>query len=139
MGETTDQIESRIEDNREDLKSNLQELESRVKSATDWRRYFKEHTGAMIAVAFGGGALLSTMIGGRRRDVPSTPAVTSGSSARSWTAGPKDKVFENLDTIKSALIGVAATRFKGMLGEVVPGFTEHLAKAESDRNPGSTH
>jgi hypothetical protein len=71
MGQTTDQIESQIEIKRQELKSNLQELEARVKSATDWRRYFKEHTGAMIAVAVGGGALLSAMIGQRRRDVPS--------------------------------------------------------------------
>ena len=65
MGQTTDQIERRIEHTREDLKSNLRELEARVKSATDWRRYFREHTGAMIAAAVGGGMLLSTMLGAR--------------------------------------------------------------------------
>lgn len=65
MGETTDQIESRIEDERQDLKSNLRELERRVKSATDWRRYFRDHTGTMIAAAFGGGMLLSTLIARR--------------------------------------------------------------------------
>lgn len=65
MGQTTDQIENQIENKREDLKSNLHELETRVKTATDWRHYFTEHTGAMIAAAFGGGVLLATMLGGR--------------------------------------------------------------------------
>jgi hypothetical protein len=63
MVQTTDEIESHIENKREDLKSDLQELESRVKSATDWRHYFRNHTGAMIAAAFGGGFLLSIMVG----------------------------------------------------------------------------
>lgn len=65
MGQTTDQIENHIESKREDLKSNLQELQNRVKSATDWRRYFREHTGTVLAVAFGGGMLVSRMIGKR--------------------------------------------------------------------------
>jgi ABC-type Zn2+ transport system substrate-binding protein/surface adhesin len=37
MGETKDQIENQIEDAREDLGSNLQELERKVKSVTDWK------------------------------------------------------------------------------------------------------
>jgi ElaB/YqjD/DUF883 family membrane-anchored ribosome-binding protein len=65
MGQTTDQIENHIEHKREDLKSNLQELKTRVKSAMDWRHYFREHTGTMIAAAFGVGILLSTVIGKR--------------------------------------------------------------------------
>ena len=63
MGQTTEQIESHIEHKRADLKSNLQELETRVKSATDWRHYFERHTGTMIAAAFGGGIVLSILIG----------------------------------------------------------------------------
>jgi hypothetical protein len=74
MGQTTDQIESHIENKREDLKSNLQELESRVKSATDWRHYFHNHTGAMVAAAFGGGVLLSALVGkGKRAAAASAP------------------------------------------------------------------
>jgi hypothetical protein len=37
------------------------------------------------------------------------------------------------------LVGAAATKLKNMLGEVVPGFTEHLAKTETDRGRESTH
>jgi ElaB/YqjD/DUF883 family membrane-anchored ribosome-binding protein len=63
MGQTTDQIERHIEHKRADLKSNLRELETRAKSATDWRHYFKEHTWTMLAVAFSGGLLLARMLG----------------------------------------------------------------------------
>jgi hypothetical protein len=139
MGQTTDQIENQIENKREDLKSNLQELETRVKTATDWRHYFVEHTGTMIAAAFGGGVLLAAMLGGRSNRASLSQAGGSSEPARPWTRGTKHEVLENLDSIKSALVGAAVTRFKGILGEVVPGFTEHLAKAEADRGRESTH
>ena len=139
MGQRIDQIENQIENKREDLKSNLQELETRVKTATDWRHYFAEHTGAMIAAAFCGGVLLAAMLGGRGNRAAPGQAVSSSASARPWTRGTKHEVLENLDSIKSALVGAATTRFKGMLGEIVPGFTEHLAKAEADRGREPTH
>ena len=137
MGQTTDQIEDQIENRREDLKSNLQELETRVKTATNWRHYFAEHTGTMIAAAFGGGVLLAAMLGGRSNRASLSQA--GSSESRRWTTGARHEVLENLDSIKSALVGAAATRFKDILGEVVPGFTEHLAKAEADRGRESTH
>jgi hypothetical protein len=139
MGQTTDQIENQIENKREDLKSNLEELQTRVKTATDWRHYFAEHTGTMIAAAFGGGVLLATMLGGRSKRTSVSQAGSSAEAARAWTRGTKHEVLENVDSIKSALVGAAATRFKGILGEMVPGFTEHLAKAEADRGRESTH
>jgi hypothetical protein len=139
MGQRTDQIENQIENKREDLKSNLQELETRVKTATDWRHYFAEHTGAMIAVAFGGGVLLATMVGGRSNRASLNQAGGSSEPARPWTRGTKHEVLENVDSIKSALVGAAATKFKGILGEMVPGFAEHLAKAEADRGREPTH
>jgi len=139
MGQRTDQIENQIENKREDLKSNLQELETRVKTATDWRHYFAEHTGTMIAAAFGGGVLLATMVGGRSNRASLSQAGGSSEPARPWRTGTKHEVLENVDSIKSALVGAAATKFKGILGEVVPGFKEHLAKAEAERGREPTH
>ena len=63
MGQTTDQIENVIDQTREDLKSNLEELETRVKSVADWRSQFRKHPGPMIVAALVGGVLLSSMIG----------------------------------------------------------------------------
>jgi len=65
MGQTTDQIASDIAQTRADLKSNLEELETRVKAVTNWRSQFRKHPGPMILAALIGGALLSLMIGKR--------------------------------------------------------------------------
>ncbi len=65
MGKTTEEIVTDIDQTREHLKSNLEELETRVKSAADWRTHFRKHPGAMAAAALVGGALLSAMIGKR--------------------------------------------------------------------------
>jgi hypothetical protein len=134
VGQTTDQIESQIESQRQDLKSNLQELETRVKSATDWRAYFKAHSGTLIAAAFGGGVLVSALIGKR-----SASNSAHSERVRAATSGTKHEVLKTWDTITSALVGAAATRFKGVLGDVVPGFKEHLAQTEGDRSRDSTH
>jgi hypothetical protein len=138
MGQTTDQIETHIENRREDLKSNLQELEGRVKSAVDWRHYFNQNPGMMIAAAFGGGVLLSAIMRGRRARGLSQAASSSISAeaAPSIRTRTRHEVLDKLDAIKSALVGVAATKFKGMLSEAVPGFSEHLAHAESERGAG---
>ena len=48
-------------------------------------------------------------------------------------------MLETWDAIKAALIGVAATKFKGMVDEVVPGFSDHLARFEAMRVRASTN
>ena len=70
MGETTDAIERDIAARRAALKSDLQEIEARVKVATDWKYYYRAYTVPLLAVAFGGGMLVSVLIaGGPRRSV----------------------------------------------------------------------
>ena len=129
MGQTTHQIEAHIEDTRKDLGSNLHELEQKVKSVTDWKQHFKSNPMTMLGVAFGGGILLATMLGGRknRRGEPSFP---SYAEPHAGTEQQKHKALETWDNIKGALIGVAATRFKDFVGEVVPGFQEQFQGAE---------
>ncbi|MEP7246749.1 MAG: hypothetical protein ABI885_24145 [Gammaproteobacteria bacterium] len=51
----------------------------------------------------------------------------------------KHEALEKWDEIKSALVGVAATKFKDVLSEAVPGFSEHLAHTEGTRGGDSTH
>jgi hypothetical protein len=62
MGQTSDQITREIHQTRAELKSNLRELETRVKTATDWRVQFNRHPVAMVAAALVGGALLSAFV-----------------------------------------------------------------------------
>lgn len=139
MGETTNQIESYIEDKREDLGFNLQELEQKVKSVTDWRQQFQKNPMTMIGVAFGGGVLLASMISGRKQQWNTTGS-PKASTPQAGTDRQAHKALETWDNIKGALIGVAATRFKDFVGEVIPGFHEQFKNTEvAKRTPmGST-
>jgi hypothetical protein len=128
MVETTHQIEAHIEHTREHLGSNLHELEQKVRSVTDWKQHFRSKPMMMMGLALGGGVLLATMLGGRRnrrgeRGVSSQAATPSGRPS-------ENKALETWGTIKGALIGVAATRFKDFVGEVVPGFREQVQRAD---------
>jgi hypothetical protein len=133
MGQTTNQIEAHIESTREDLGSNLNELERKVKSVTDWKQHFRKSPMTMLGVAFGGGVLLATMVGSRkiRSGSRTYRSHSRGSETHASTDNQKDKALETWDNIKGALIGVAATRFKDFVGEVVPGFHEQYQHTEA--------
>ena len=65
MGESSDQIATHIDQTREDLRFNLEELETRMKAVTDWRGHFRRHPGPMVIAALSAGVLLSAFIGKR--------------------------------------------------------------------------
>lgn len=129
MGQTTEQIEAHIEHTRDDLGSNLHELEAKVKSIADWKHHFQTKPMTMLGVAFGGGILVATMLGGRK---PRRRYTNQASSVepRAGTTYQKHKALETWDNIKGALIGVAAARFKDFVGDVVPGFHSQYQRVE---------
>lgn len=63
MGQTPDEIVTEIDRTREDLKSNLEELESRAREAADWRSQFRKHPGRLMVAAMVGGALVALSLG----------------------------------------------------------------------------
>jgi len=131
MGQTTNQIEAHIENTRDELGANLKEFEQKVKSVTDWKYHFENNAMTMLGVAFGGGVLLASMLGGNKRRGGRRSYSYSSTNTPEPHAGTdlqKNKALETWDTIKGALIGVAATRFKEFVGEVVPGFHEQFQK-----------
>ena len=142
MGETTNQIESYIEAKRDDLGSNLAELENKVKSITDWREQFRSNPMAMVGVAFGGGILLASMVGRKPRHRNTNRHVGDTAIRHSSTDRHTDrhtnKALETWDNVKGALIGVAATRFKDFVGEIVPGFREQFRQSEGLNSPAGT-
>ena len=148
MGETTNQIEAHIEDTRRNLGSNLQELEEKVKSATDWRQHFQTKPMTMIGIAFGGGILLARMLSGSKyrgayRSYATSPGKSESSGKETWSGSDhqKSKALETWDNLKGALIGVATTRLKEYVDEVIPGFHEQYQrteeKAKHAQPPGS--
>jgi hypothetical protein len=130
MGETAGQIENYIDHKRDDLGFNLKELEGKVKSVTDWRQQFQRNPMTAVAVAFGGGVVLASMLSGKSRRSTRAADPDNSSTPHAGTDHQTHKALETWDNIKGALIGVAATRFKEFVGEIVPGFQEQLRTTE---------
>jgi|HubBroStandDraft_6_1064221.scaffolds.fasta_scaffold02412_2 hypothetical protein len=141
MGETTDQIERDIRTTRVSLSENLGELQDRLKTAVDWRAQVTERPGTMLALAFGGGILLSAILPTRgrrrhetpaRRERPEVSKVTVPSSPGKAEL-PKNGTTDTLNALKAALVGVAVTRASTFIGELLPGFKEQLLKAQASK------
>jgi len=159
---------SHIESQRDQLGRNLNELESRVKSATDWRVQFNKNPMLMMGVALGGGMLLGSMVGSSRKSgrsnwSSSSRNYTAGASMGAWggsgaasntspakssysagsTASPamreqRRKANETLDHIKAALVGFATAKVKEFMTEALPGFNQHLDDAQRKHGQGSS-
>jgi ribosome-associated protein YbcJ (S4-like RNA binding protein) len=140
MGENSNQIEREIRAERGQLGRNLNDLQSKVEEVTDWRAHFNKRPITMIGAALGGGLLLASMTGGRsKRRRHYAEARTNGENEhRRGTEIQKGKALETVDSIKGALIGVAANTFQNFLGQVVPGFREQFEKTTQEKRSGTT-
>ncbi len=129
MDKSTDQIELDIKTQREELVMNISELEVKTKELTDWRAYFNKSPGTMLGLAFGCGVALAAMSGdGRRKRMPEHREMQKS------TSSPRhDQISETWNSVQGALIGVAATKFKDFVAELIPGFKEQINIAESKR------
>ncbi len=135
MGQKSDQIERRIEAERGQLGQNLNELQWKVQEVTDWRAQFQKRPMLMMGVAVGGGLLLSSLTGRRSKSRRHFFEERGGGSSehRRGTELQKNKALETFDTIKGAMIGVAANTFQDFLGEIIPGFKEQFQKTVQEK------
>lgn len=143
MGETTNQIEWEIAQKRNELGDNLVELKQRAKAAVDWRSQVEERPGTMLAVAFGGGIVLSALFGALRGpkvyQQPSPgDAGEHRSTARRDSATSPGKLAsstrKNLDALGGALLGAVATRTTTLLEGIVPGFQKEFERAKNSQD-----
>ena len=141
MAERPDQIERDIESARTELGSNLHELEYKVRQEADWKTHFERNPMTLLGLAFGGGVLLASMIGGSsRRAVIATPEYQNGKSSGGGLRNTP--VSESWGILKGALIGLAGTKVRDALNEALPGFAEQYDKIErgnsasASRSPG---
>lgn len=156
MDERPDQIEDHIRSTQRELGSNLQELEDKVKDATNWRVQFERHPVAFLGIAFAGGLLISAGIGGRRRNsapydrawVPASATHLSGAGLRNPANDPgferKEKASHVWGDIKGALLAAAGTQVSNVLGEFIPNFKEHVGgngptSTPTPQSPGSAN
>jgi hypothetical protein len=131
MGETPDQIERHIYEKRNELGENINELQQKVKTAVDWRAQFDQRPLAMVGLAFGGGLLLSMLIGGRRNSRDSS---SRWSRHRRWKAEEgQEKGPSAWDNIRDAVLAIAGSKLSRLIEDVVPGFTEQFKKRQTER------
>jgi len=137
MERSSERIEWQIDRERAVLRSNLVELENRVKSAVDWRRYFESNPPLWIGVAFGSGLLLA-LAASRRAYPPGREAeMRMGGSPRmsssfEHSAHRRRAISRAWGGIETALIGMAAAKLKDTLAQVLPGFRDAFARREGD-------
>ena len=139
MGQAANQIENHIENERQDLGSNLRELEDKVKSVTDWHHQFKNRPLVFLGLAFGGGAVLASMVGrpsGRRHDATYYRNRADGSDGRPRTrratSPAMEKAYEAWENVQGALVGIAATKVKDYADGIIPGFAEQYRQAQAE-------
>ncbi len=108
---------------------NLMELEMRTKELTDWRVQFEKRPMTLLGLAFGSALVVGVLAGrGRYKQTP------LNRNLQNITPSPRyGQIQETLDMVKGALIGVAATRFKSFVGELIPGFHDEIRASEERR------
>jgi hypothetical protein len=149
MGERPDQIERHIAETRNELSDNISELQDKVKSAVDWRTQFSEHPGTLLAVAFGGGVVLSALLPSRSRSKKAYVSGSISSTDRNYSAArcdtssatpskPRD-LRKTVEALTGALLGVAVNQASGFLDSLLPGFHQEFTKVRTakDKEPRS--
>ena len=138
MGEDTRRIEEEIRAERRELGRNLKTLEFHARDLTDWRRHYRRHIGAVLAVAFTTGALIGLKSAGagprpmaRQRPDPSSAARPGFNPIGLIRDNPRARqvVGNKWDGILEALINVASAKAVQWIARVIPEFEEEYAAA----------
>ena len=85
----------------------------------------------MLGAAFGAGILLATMVGGGKKRRDGFYRSANESDAHRVTHRPTHKAVEAWNNITGAFVGVAATRLRDFVDELVPGIRTQLQITET--------
>ena len=130
MGEKAERIERHIEQQRSEARDNMLELKQKVERSFDWRAQVDERPLTMVGLAFGGGFLLSALLSAR------SPRADFGRMSSEGYRAPEESSHSGTwEILRGALIGLAATRLKEIVEELVPGFQDEYRKAEAAKRP----
>jgi hypothetical protein len=140
MAHEEDRLKAHIEAAEESLKDNFEEIQDRihdrVKSALDWKVWYKNNTAIALGGVAAGGLLLSLMIH-RKPSIESKFMSSEGMYPAAEPNGqpsaiPKShsRLHKVFDTTVAAVIGVASDQFREFMGRTIPGFKEHYREAE---------
>lgn len=132
MGQTTQQIEQDIQESRDSLGANLDELEHRARSAADWKQQVRAKPGKFLSLAFGGGLILAALFGGGRKGRTGSREAyyrkvrspEPRAKARSESAATSNV----WDSVKVAVVGAATTRLMRYLSTERPTLGDRSGK-----------
>jgi hypothetical protein len=142
MAQQPSEIKAHIQAEGESLRENLEEIQSRVKNALDWRVWYKNNTAIALGGAAAGGLLLSLMLtrSGGKPDFPEHDYDLDPRSDQPIGLAPRrsssnygSRVHQVLDNTLSAIFGVATDTFQDFMSKALPGFRDHYSKAGSKR------
>jgi hypothetical protein len=145
--ETSDQIERHIQETRNDLGDNFNELGDKVKKAVDWRAQLEERPGTMLGLAFGGGIILSALLSSSRRSRTTYAGAGSPQGRNVWTpSGPSSSLSaskpsetrQGVEALADALMGVAVNRASKFIASLVPGFEGEFSSAKASKSADSS-
>ena len=142
MGERADQIEQQINRTRNDLSENFYELEQKVKTTFDWRSQFEERPGVMMAIAFGGGLLLSALLPTRRpshqrnnsKNYGTSRNLSGSTSSSSPNTNGYGRPSPTVEAITAAVLSIAANRLGGIAGDLLSNLKHELSKSRNRSN-----
>jgi hypothetical protein len=120
MEQESERIERHIENKRDDLTRNLEEIESRVRDTLDWRSHYDRNPWLFLGVALAGSTAISAYMASR---------TNSGGYARSGTytpPGASNHLGKVWDSVQAALLALAAKRVESFVEEIVPGFRHEV-------------
>src|ERR1700684_1462355 len=106
MDEETSKIRKHIDDERQELGRNLDEIGHRVKRATDLKAHFNENTMVILGAAVAGGFLLSLAF--RKSSNSDSQSMESAAQPKRGTSKHLQRFSDTLDAVFDGLVGVAA-------------------------------
>jgi hypothetical protein len=138
MAQQPSEIKAHIKAEGESLKENLEEIQSRVKHALDWKVWYRNNTAVALGSIVAGGLLLSLLIPkGRSEDydfIDMDDEVGPNGPARMRPrSNASSRIHHVLDNTMSAMFGVANDAFQEFMSKALPGFREHYSRAQTKR------
>ena len=125
MSKTSAHLVADLRLKRKALHANIEALQGKVHSVTDWRQQFERHPLLMSAAAMGAGALLATLTARteRHRDSPDGAVASDGSARPPQSHEPQPAGFARQiwEPLREVLIDIAVLRLTAMLEGTPPG------------------